>query len=67
MSNFKKGDKITTIYGDKANVVVAGDNLDELTKLDRDVLVGHYSDGVPIYSPYIITYEIVTYEIGENK
>ncbi|GFN32409.1 hypothetical protein PCURB6_26690 [Paenibacillus curdlanolyticus] len=55
---YKNGDTIHTIYGETATIVRVGKDLMELTKLDKQIKIGHFIDGVPCYSSFIPTHEI---------
>jgi hypothetical protein len=60
----KKGDTITTIYGDTATITAMGSHDEELTRLDKAIYIGDYADGNPCFNHFITTGEL--YEILEN-
>ena len=67
LQDFKNGDTIATIFGESAIIINMGKYRDELTKLDRDIQIGFYNDGVPCYSCYIETEELyqISKRVGE--
>ena len=63
MRKLKNGDTISTTYGDTAVIVSIGEHDDELTKLDRPIKIGIYTDGKDCILPFIPTSEL--YDILE--
>ena len=61
----KNGDAIKTIWGETAIISSIGKYDLELTKLDRQIQIGYYSDGVPHYNQFIDMEDL--YNIVDKK
>ena len=54
----KNRDRIKTIFGEEAVIVNIGKDMDELTKLDRQIKTGYYADGGDCINQFIVTGEL---------
>jgi len=64
-NKLKNGDKIKTIFGNTAIILSIPKDESELTKLDKQIKIGYYQDGVDCFSSFIVSTEL--YEILDKS